>query len=219
MVKYLIYVLYYDDASRIEAEKVYGNILWAKLTFIETTKYCESNFIMNELEKDFETWKDLDYVGTISWKAHTKVQIPVEFTILENALDEKYDLIYMIHGYSNWMKLIEQVHPLFMFVWNTVLTSAGFSQEKINSPNIIEITCNYWLMRPNILIEYIKFLKMIEMAMNKHETILEEDSGYVQPSLKYMEATGKIYYMYHPFILERMVGFFAYIQNLNMCMC
>ena len=197
MVKYLIYVLYYDDASRIEAEKVYGNILWAKLTFIETTKYCESNFIMNELEKDFETWKDLDYVGTISWKAHTKVQIPVEFTILENALDEKYDLIYMIHGYSNWMKLIEQ----------------------INSPNIIEITCNYWLMRPNILIEYIKFLKMIEMAMNKHETILEEDSGYVQPSLKYMEATGKIYYMYHPFILERMVGFFAYIQNLNMCMC
>ena len=44
-MSFIIYVLYYDETSRLKAESIYGKYKWARPIFNPTTKYLESGFM------------------------------------------------------------------------------------------------------------------------------------------------------------------------------
>ena len=215
MTNVLIYVIYFDEKSRIEAEKVYGQYEWARPIFNPTTKYIETGFILDVLPTLEDEWRDKDYVGTISWKAHTKCQICVKD--LDIALKNNVDLVYFLYGDSNFEGFFEQIdiyHPFFTKIWRLIFNECADSF----SENIVPFYCNYWIAKPFIMMEYIKFAIMVRDKIESNTDIkqlVDKNAMWTNPPLTYKNITGKKFYMYHPFIMERLPSFFAYIKNLK----
>jgi hypothetical protein len=215
MTNYIIYVIYYDDHSKAEAERVYGNCSWARLVFNPTTKYLETGFILDLLPKLEEEWGDKEYVGTISWKAHTKTNISIE--TLNNAKKNNIDLIYLMYGDSNFEGFFNEIdiyHPFFTRIWRLIFKEYPDPFPK----NIVPFYCNYWLTKPSIMKTYIEFANDIRDRIEKDvdiKLLIEKNAMWTQPPDTYKFVTGKKFYMYHPFIMERLPCFFAYIKNLK----
>ena len=114
---------------------------------------------------------------------------------------------------------ISKRHCHFNVIWKHILTSLGYTEDHIFSEDIREFCCNYWIASPSLLKEYIKFLKDVRHVMETNEDVkkyLNLNSNYEKlPSKTYMGLTGKRFYMYHPFILERMPCFFVYDRKIK----
>lgn len=215
MTNSIIYVLYYDDHSKAAAERIYGNFSWARVIFTPTTKYLESGFILDVLPSLEHEWGDKDYVGTISWKAHTKTNI--ELTHLDKALKNDIDLIYFIYGDSNFEGFFNEVdiyHPFFTRIWGLIFKEYANPFPK----NIVPFYCNYWLTKPSIMKSYIDFAKTVRDKIenvNDIKELIHKNAMWTQPPDIYKLITGKKFYMYHPFIMERLPCFFAHLKNLK----
>jgi hypothetical protein len=215
----IIYVLYYDEATKIEAEKIYGKYNWFKPIFNETSKYVESGFILDVLPKLQDEWKDKDYVGTISWKAYKKIKI-TDFEKINIARDQDLDLVYLLYTencFENMFKNIDYLHPLFSKIWASVLEKMGYCD--VFPQNVTWFYCNYWLAKPSVMKQYIEFGKRARDIMEsipEIKDLCERNSMYeLTPPDPYKVVTGKKYYMYHPFIMERLPCFFAYMNKLK----
>lgn len=218
-VKYLIYILYYDQSSYQEALKQYGVKSWAKLFYIPTTEYLENYFYFNV---DTTEWKDYDFIGTLSWKAHTKTFIPIDFTpSLLLAKNNNIEFIFLKYNtkYDFMFERISKRHYYFNVIWRLLLTSLGYTEDHIFSDDIREFCCNYWIASPSIMKEYKKFLEKVKNAMESNEDVkkyLKLNSNYENlPPTTYVAKTGKRFYMYHPFILERMPCFFVFDRKIQ----
>ena len=211
----IIYVLYYDENSKAEAEKVYGKYSWARIIFNPTSKYLETGFIVNILPTLVHEWQDKDYVGTISWKAHTKTTISIQD--LDNAMKNDIDLVYFIYGDSNFEGMFNEIdiyHPFFKKIWSLI-----FSNYHDPFPeNMVPFYCNYWISKPSVMTRYIDFAKKIRAKIEFDPMIkplIEKNAMWTNPPDIYKLITGKKFYMYHPFIMERLPCFFAYTQKLK----
>jgi hypothetical protein len=221
-MSFIIYILYYDEITKLEAEKIYGKYKWARPIFNPTTKYLESGFILDILPTLESEWSDKNYVGTISWKANQKTQIP-NFDNLENALKDNIDLIYLLSGeypsdFESVFRRTDKFHPKFSSIWKKILEKMGYTD--IFPKNIVFFYCNYWLSSPTIMKEYIKFgNKVRNIIESQCSDDIEHNSWYGVPPNAYKLLTGKDYYMYHPFIMERIPCYFSYINNIKIRHC
>lgn len=68
MAKVLVYVVYHDTKSKTIAKPFTEANPWTKLTFIRSSKFFESIFFRDVLPFEYDSWKDLDYVGMISYR-------------------------------------------------------------------------------------------------------------------------------------------------------
>jgi hypothetical protein len=219
MADFLIYVIYYDDETRIEAERIYGKYPHFRPIFNPTSKYVESGFILDILPTLEDEWKDKDYVGTISWKAYEKIEI-ADLENVSYKLDQYIDLIYLYYtetSFENMFKNTDLIHPLFSKIWANVLKIMGCND--IFPKTAPWFYCNYWMMSPSIVKRYIDFGKRavdIMETIPEIRALCEKNSCYPNiPPDSYKLATGKKYYMYHPFIMERLPCFFAYMNKLK----
>ena len=202
----LIYVLYHDDESYNIANKLKFHP-WAKLHKLNTTKYYESYFFNNLLEKQDE-WINKKYVGTFTYSIINKIPIcnPNELAKLD------YDVI----SFNNYIilpmiKQAEYSHPGFINIWSYILQKLGCSDYLSD-----EIPCyfnNYWMARPKLMIEYINFFKSVINIMETDsnlQTALNQNTGYKGnlTSQQLINISGKPYYTFHPFILERLPCYF-----------
>ena len=215
MTNSIIYVIYYDEHSKAEAERVYEKFSWARLIFNPTTKYLETGFILDILPTLSHEWLDKDYVGTISWKAHTKASIAIKN--LEFAMKNAIDLVYLVYGDSNFEGMFEEIdiyHPFFSKIWKLIFSDCANPFPK----NIVPFYCNYWISTPSVMKSYIEFAKSVRDKIETNSEIrqlIEKNAMWTAPPDTYKLATGKKFYMYHPFIMERLPAFFAYMQNLK----
>lgn len=218
MTRYIVYVIYYDEQSHMEAEKIYGKYPWARLVYNKTTKYVESGFILDILPTLENEWVNKDYVGTISWKAHTKTDIS-DFENLDIALRDNIDLVYLIHGentFEDVFTLTDACHPRFSNIWRLIMEEMGLTD--IFPKNMTTFYCNYWLIRPFLLKKYINFGEKVRNIIESTPEIkieTEKNAMYFNPPGEYKIATGKKFYMYHPFIMERLPAYFAYLNNIK----
>lgn len=218
-IRYLIYILYFNQNSFEEAFKKYGNKSWAKLMYIPTTKYLENYFYLNVDKSD---WKNYEYIGTLSWKAHEKTFIPENFDeALEDAKKNNFDFIYLKYNtkHTHMFDNLRERHYFFAPIWTGILKTLGFDAQYTLSENIREFCCNYWIATPEVIEKYAIFLEQVQVVMETNENIkklLELNSNYEKrPSENYLKITGKRFYMYHPFILERMPCFYIYHEKIK----
>lgn len=214
---YIIYILYFDEYTRQEAIKTFGDKPWAKLVFNPTTKYLENYFIINTLMDRENEWKNFGYVGILSWKSPQKIIIPDNFNIhIQNALKNKIDFIYFKYN-TNYDYLFERLdsrHGLFSQIWKETLKDK-YDESEIFSNDLREFMCNYWITTPNVIRKYIPFLKDVISILDRNPMV-ERNANYEnRPSENYKNCTGKNFYMYHPFILERMICFFVYVNKIK----
>jgi len=209
MVKAILYVLYYNEETKARAVAEYSMNPICKFLFVPTTVYCESFVIMELLQQRTDEWKSCDYVGMISYKAREKCIIPKEFIRLEKAKTDGYQIIcfnfapsvdfYFKDGYKQHKNLEKIVNTLAELV-------------PLNLGSTVPIWANYWFMTPSVLYKYIVFLRHIKSIFESNselKRLLLEDAGYAKPPMNFTEVTGLGHYPHHPFVMERITGFFA----------
>ena len=209
MVKAILYVLYYNDETKARAIASYSMNPICKFLFVPTTVYCESFVITELLIQRIDEWKSCDYVGMISHKARGKCCIPEEFSKLEIAKAEGYQIIgfnfapsadaYLIDAFKEHKNLEDILTTLAQLV-------------PLNLDKTVPIWCNYWFMTPSVLYKYIVFLRHIKTIFESNtelKRLLWEDAGWQKPPKNFTEVTGLEYFPHHPFVMERITGFFA----------
>lgn len=209
MVNAILYVLYYNDETKARAMAEYGMNPICKFLFVPTTIWQENTVIMELLIQRIDEWKSCDYVGMISHKAREKCVIPKEFSRLDRAKAEGYQIIcfnfapsvdfYFKDGYKQHKNLEAIVSILGELV-------------PLNLESTVPIWANYWFMTPSVLYKYIVFLRHMKSILENNtelKRLLWEDAGFMKPTANFTEVTGLEYFPHHPFVMERITGFFA----------
>jgi len=210
IMKLLIYVLCYNQDSYNVASNEYGNKEGYKNVYIESTNLLENIMYDSWLLDHQDEWKEYDYVGTISWKASQKCDLP-DLNILQKNLQ-----IYNPDIFEANLVEMSRCHPNFEYLW--VKTLSQFKSDALN-PDILPFLSNYWITKPVLMYEYIEFFKKTKQVLDNYKEIQEklwEDSKYYHHTLsveKCLELFNKPYYTHHPFIYERIPCFFFWYKK------
>lgn len=214
-MNYKLYVLYYDDQSKKIANSEFKNSTCTQLYYIRSTKILENIMYQNELLKNRHEWINVRFVGCISYRI-TKKCPQCTLNNMINAFQNVPSNVKVI-GIKTMKddKLVSsatQYHPLFKQIWIKLLIALGYQNcIKKDYPN--PIIWNAWVATPEIMLQYINFIKKVIHIMNTNQEIkklLNMDSKYEgqMPLARKKQIFGHPYYTYHPFILERLPTFF-----------
>jgi hypothetical protein len=217
MVKIRIYILCYNDLTENKANESFGKYEWAKILRINSTLYLENIMYDSWLLDNKEDWENFDYVGTLSWKALTKIKLPNMDEIIKQLEIKKPDLFPFLVGKLNMIKRTDFYHPLFSKIWVNLLTKLNFTEDMILSNNILPFYCNYWICPPKLMLEYIDFFKKAKDLIEKDQELqinIWQNSLYLGiPKSDCMKIFGVPFYPYHPFICERLPCFFFWSRK------
>jgi len=221
-MKIRIYILCYSDDTYKIALELYGDKEWAKVIYIKSSVLFESIMYDNWLEKNYDDWKDFDYVGTISWKTSFKIRMP-DIDKLSAFLDKNnYDFAAFYCIDMNIIDFTTYYHPKFRTLWIEILSKIGYSMDQILNNGIKGFYCNYWITTPKLMMNYINFFKKVKDVINNYEDIqydIWSDANFQSTTLLTPEQCfqnfGVPYYPYHPFIYERIpCVYFEYSANI-----
>lgn len=220
-MKILIYVLCHNQETKACAIKEYGDKEWAKIICIETTVLLENIMYDKWLLEHYEDWKDVDYVGTISWKASKKILLPDMHKLAHFLEHVPFDIIpfYMTND-----KLIEQAthyHPKFKNLWLKWLTALDIDQKIILDDETPAFFSNYWITKPNLMLKYIDYFKTAKIVLETTQDIQDElwENANYNDTLskdKCFQIFGKPYFPYHVFLYERLPCFFFWNINASL---
>lgn len=96
MYDLLLYVVYHDENSLKMCYKELSEYSWIKFVKIETTKYCESIFLLDYLKNNYNEWKDHSYVGMITYSFSQKIHLSTVLNVYNKIKDKSfndYDII------------------------------------------------------------------------------------------------------------------------------
>lgn len=213
-MKIIIYILCYDEYTENVSKCVYGMYPWCRVFRIpEPSVYLEFSMYTIYLPQLQSEWADADFVGTLSWKAFKKVLLDDVNAVIEAAGENPFVPFFLYRG--NALAQATHAHPLFSRIWVRVLSRLGYPGHQIMSRTIPLVQCNYWMAKPELMRMYIDFAKKLKQRMDTPNdsglrALLYSDSQYRGQLSKerLTEIFGKPYYTYHPFVCERMPGFF-----------
>lgn len=209
----LIYIVYHDDNSRTIAQK-YEQYPWARLMYIETTKYLES-IAYKMLQDREEEWKDKKYVGVIKYSFENKTSL-FDFEKLCN--ETEADVMAFVGAESHspdtqgWsmIRTARRCHQYFPTIWaHLLVTRLGLDENQVFSENIPAFYSNFWIARTHLFKEYLLIYDIVHSVMETDELIrpvLYQNAAYFQhiDTEKLTQIMGVPYYTYHPFIMERL---------------
>lgn len=227
-MRILIYLLCFDDDSQAFIEKnippSFRKIQYKIIRLPEKNLFLEFYMYVHYLPTHREEWQNMDYVGTLSWKAFRKCPINIQMTKIKLAKFSKTDLFSFYNVKLNLFMVSEKSHPRFKETWNVLFQRLGFSEEKDIFPsNCPSFFCNYWLAKPTVMEEFLLLAEQIRKVVEnqndtKLQTLLYLNSGYKgqQTPDKLMENFGKPYYIMLPFVLERVICWFSCRHKLKL---
>lgn len=211
-MKVLVYILCYNDETHTVAQQEYGFEPWARVLLIHSTPYME-NVMFTEYFPNLEhEWRDADYVGTLSWKARTKIKFDMPAIIEELALLQP-DVFALNPGKKQTLMKQPRIHPKFKELWIAVLNRFGVSKDIATSKQIVPFYCNYWLAKPEYLRAYMQFNQRVVHMLETDAELqndLWSDAKYKTklPKERVQQVFNRPYFTYHPFICERLCCFF-----------
>lgn len=214
---YKIYVLGYDPFTVREAKICFHNKSWANIISIDTTKYLENIMYDNWLLDHKKDWIEHKYVGTFSWRTCTKIEIPNLIPDLIESIDA--DVVAFSFAYYGLLENAIKSHgEVFKRTWYNILTRLNFTDQQIFDPTIKPFYCNFWMAKPNVMLEYIDFFarlkNIIENTQEIQEDLLSESNytNYVTKN-RLNKIYGRPYYPILPFILERIPCIFFHQKH------
>lgn len=214
-VKLVFYVLYHNPESKKIALNWCRCRSWAKPIMIPTTPFFESIFYRDFLPYLKHEWESADFVGFGSYRsifimgdvAHLQLSLAA-------AANKTYSVVPLLH--DNRMLIpqaIEGHSPQFVAVWEGLLTSMGFNHSYIRQfDRVTTFYRNSYITTPGFMKHIISFMnRALEISL-KNSTVaalLEADANYKEPSPGVADrAFNKSYYMWHPFVYERLPVFY-----------
>jgi hypothetical protein len=212
-MKIVVYVLCYNDPSMTRAQEEYSDFPWARILRLDRDcKYLEGVMYLDVLDSLRQEWHDADYVGTLSWKARDKIDIPDMHNLCARA--EGADVIALM---PSARPLLEQasLHPRFEELWTALLGRMGYAREDAIDASVPAFFCNYWLATPARMRQYCEFYRRAVAVLETEsdiQDVLWSDSGYnnwgTLSRERCIRLYGRPYFTYHTFVCERLPCFF-----------
>jgi hypothetical protein len=217
--KILIYILTYSNETLNIAKKMYGHNKWAKFVILPPTILFENYMYDEWLPNNYDDWKDYDYVGTLSWKAETKVLLPDINKLANFLFNNKFDVIpfYVIDD-RNLLNCIDIRQPNNKKILKILFEELGGYNNNFINNNFIEFYCNYWIATPKVMLDYIQVFKKCKNIINSNQDIQKLLWSYIEyiselDDEMLLQIFGQLKYSYHPFIYERIP--YLYLSKYN----
>lgn len=213
----VIYVLYHDDQS-YKTARFFEKYEWAQLQKLGGSIFFE-NAIFPILTANQEDWQDKQYVGMVSYNIVKKQNLksfPLRRMI--ESSDNADVITFFKYAERDLISQATFFHPKFLDIWTDLLLKMGYSLEYIMSDKIPMFPCNCWIAKPEWMKRYIEFAMNAMHLLQTDEELIKMcymDSGY-RSNLskgKLMKISGKPYYTYHPFVMERLSCFFFWVEG------
>lgn len=180
---------------------------------IEPNRFFEGAMFRKELPGD------TDWIGHVAYSYPKKIPA-YDFEDLIKKYED-YDIITLMPGLMHdFYQHAEMYHPGFLEIWARLLELMGFEDyRKLSKPT--PFYCNYWIAKRTWFDKYrtiaLRAMKLLEEDPILNE-LAEKDSNYKGtllrlPADKLIQISGKPYYTFHPFIIERLVCFFAMVDG------
>jgi hypothetical protein len=219
----IIYILYYDDNSKIIAENEFKAYKQTKLFFNRTDKYLENNFYLDFPERT--DWHYKKYVGCLSYKFHRKVLYDNKVADVNQILLQYNNLDIDGIGFLSCdlaLKQDESHHPGLLPMITTLLKRTLNIDISSEYDKFKVFYCNYWILKTELMLKYSIFLSNIIRKIDSDPALKElfdtdaQYSGkYVTPVDTMIKMFGKPYYTWYPFVLERLPSIFCYLYNIK----
>ena len=212
----LLYIVYHDEESKQKAIK-YEKYPWAKLLFIESTKYLESD-AYRVLKNREEEWKDKQFVGVIKYSFEEKTSFFNFDNLCQETEDETADVFTFVGPESHspdtqgisMIRTARRCHQYFPTIWSHILvTRMGLNETDVFSEEIPAFYSNFWIARTSLFKEYLRIYGIVQEIMEKDDLIkpiLYQNASYFQhiDTDRLTQIMGVPYYPYHPFVMERL---------------
>lgn len=224
-----IYIIAHHDESLQRAKELCVQRTWGVPTLIPTTFLLESYFYTNLI--DYEQYKDLRWVGTMSHKAELKMgQVGVEKAeiMMKKTMDN--DSVHVL-GFFNPLPTLtiaqqaEECHPGLMKLIKELLIFCGESPENVHlfeGHSIKMFYANYFAARPEWMLKLTQWFQKIMLTLCVHREMKEacwEDSKYGDGDPTYVSIASRVYGMnyfpMHVFVCERIIPYFFHTRGAN----
>lgn len=228
-VSLLIYILCYDDASEAHARQHFAQYPWARImrlpTGVPAAKIMEGQAFEALLTRQDE-WEHVDFVGTLSWRAHEKIRVDlVEASVKQLRAHDVIAFMPLLAQYDYWILQTISSHPRFLEIWTPLLVHMGYSIADTVSVDMPVFFCNYWVATPDRMKSFLRFytraLQCLD-ALPEIQGALWSDSQYRGSMMSADALTavfGRPYMTYHPFLCERLPCFFFWKHRASIaCM-
>ncbi len=220
----LLYVVYHDEETKKKAEK-YKNEKWARLLYIPSTKYLESN-AYRILKGREDEWKNKEFVGVIKYSFEEKTS-RFDFVGLCDTMEA--DVIAFVGSESHspdtqgvsMIKTARRCHQYFPTIWAHILvTRLGLDENRVFSDEIPAFYSNFWIAKVELFKEYLRIYEIVQDIMENDELIrpiLYQNASYFQhiDTERLTQIMGVPYYPYHPFVMERLPCLVFWLLGAN----
>lgn len=216
-----IYILCFDDTSENKAHQMATTYDWARVMRIPSTKYFENVVFFETLHNVHDDWKDMDFVGTLSYSCEKKgVLLQRVDECIRSLQPEQIDVVAFLGGEYPMLPHSEYIHPGFGKVW-TKMWSALHVTPHISNNIQKGFYCNYWMAKPTWLVRFMRFQCRVKTVLEEDKDIQPfvcADSGYMRYKQDInMSNIWSIFqqpfYTFHPFLLERVAPLFFKITG------
>ena len=203
MVNIRIYVLCYDDRTETLAKERFGNLDWVRIFRIPVqTHLFEGVMFQTYLMEMYSEWKDMDYVGTISYKLPEKVPFQKFVNLIVNA--GSHDAVFFKVVPSDLFHLHS---PVVKHVYDDVYRQTMPFRLTAKVKRYAQY--NYWMARPHIMLEYIQFFNTKWLPTLENHPRVWGPAGYQTPAPLTPEQLLRLpkrvtWYPCHPFVNERL---------------
>lgn len=209
----LLYIVYHDEESKKKAEK-YEKEPWAKLLYVESTKYLESRAYKILKDREYE-WASKSYVGVIKYSFEDKTSY---YDFDKICQENGADVLTFVGSESHspdtqgvsMIRTARRCHQYFPSIWAHIFcTRLGLNETDVFSEEIPAFYSNFWIAKTPLFKEYLRIYDIVYNLMEQDEVIrplLYQNAAYFEhiDKEKLTQIMGVPYYPYHPFIMERM---------------
>jgi len=208
------YVCHHEtDESRLLAEEITRRFPFMKTYKLNSTKMFESEFFMN-----VDVDESCKYIGMLTYRVTSRPQV-IMLNIGYILSYSDSDVVTVNYNMGDGLTKAELFHTGFKNIWLKLMKILlpELSEKDVWNDQIPMFYNNYWYAKPKVILEYREFLKKAVDALEEIPEVYQ-DSGYSvgnTPKDALEKITGKPYYTFHPFILERLPCIFVWYKKYS----
>lgn len=236
-----IFITYHDLNSKQIAENLKQGWICQHVSF-SLIELNNSEFLENQVYDilcDIKSeWENFEFIGIISYSIISKFQkfsqqsVNINWDSIFHVLKKENPEITTLYNVKYCR--FKNIYPIsmlegacfqhglnFIETWYSLLKKMDFCDHDIFNRDINTFLCNWWILKPNIIKEYISFYKKAKDLMLTDNDLINKrklNSYYSSGNLTENELInifGQPYYTITPFIFERLPCFFCKIKKLE----
>lgn len=185
-------------------------------------KYLEGAAYLELLEQRAGEWCDADFVGTLSYRALDKIDLPADLPAVCARCKEAGAETIALLPLPEVMLRQALLHPRFLEVWIPLTRELGFPDLADSlDPDTRAFASNYWLATPARMAEYCAFFRAAARVLETHAPMqgaLWSDAMYRNhfgPE-RCRQVFGVPHIPYHPFVCERLPCFYFRVRGIKL---